>query len=155
MTLTRKTPMNRGTSQLTRTGFKRQPARSLNPHSGEVVRSGMKRSRKRRRSVVGLDAKYIAACKGEPCYLRIEGVCCGDWRTVVDCHSNQGRHGKGMGITAEHRYTVPGCATCHVFIDQSGADQEEKFVAWDRAFEIWEPRRAAKMGMAQPELEAT
>jgi len=151
MALNRKTPMNRGTSTLARTGFKRPEPRSLNPHSGEVVRKGMKRSRKR--PTVAEGSKYLTACRGEACYLRMRG-CLGGGETVVPCHSNQARHGKGIGIKARHEFTVPGCANCHALIDQGPGLREHKFAVWDVAYEEWQPRRAAKMGINQPEMEA-
>nr|WP_245253736.1 nuclease domain-containing protein [Paraburkholderia sp. LEh10] len=98
-------------------------------------------------------SKYLAACRGEPCYLRIVGVC-RLWAvdaTVVPCHSNQAKHGKGMGKKAEHRFTVPGCARCHAWIDQGAASRAEKFDAWDLAFEWWEPIRAEKMAIQMKE----
>jgi hypothetical protein len=142
----KRSPMNRGTSQLARTGFKRSEPRSLNPHSGEVVRKGMKRSRKR--ATVAEGSKYLEACRGEKCFLAIPGVCNRDLKTVVPCHSNQQQHGKGMGIKARHEFSLPGCSACHAWIDQGPASREYKFAAWDLAFWKWAPRRAEKMGLA-------
>jgi hypothetical protein len=81
--------------------------------------------------------------------------CLGGGETVVPCHSNQARHGKGMGIKAKHEFTVPGCANCHALIDQGPGLREHKFAAWDVAFEAWVPVRARKMGIEieQQELE--
>lgn len=54
-----------------------------------------------------------------------------------------------MGLKAKHEFTVPGCAACHRWIDQSGAPRELKFSVWDRAYEEWEPVRARKMGLVE------
>ena len=98
-------------------------------------------------------AKYLDACRGERCYLDVFGVCLRDPATVVPCHSNQGRHGKGMGIKARHEFTVPGCRACHVFIDQGNATREYKFSMWDRAYAEWGPVRARKLGIEITQLE--
>src|SRR5690554_404151 len=88
----------------------------------------------------GHDKAMLAACKGEGCYLRIPGVCTGGTDTVVPCHSNQAKHGKGMGIKARDEFTVPGCMSCHYAIDQSGQfTKQKKFEFWDAAYEAWEP----------------
>lgn len=100
-----------------------------------------------KKPTVAEGSKYLAACRGERCYLNVFGVCLHDPSTVVPCHSNQSRHGKGMGIKAAHEFTVPGCRACHAFIDQGTATREFKFEAWDRAYAEWEPARARKMNL--------
>lgn len=106
-----------------------------------------------KRPTVAEGSKYLAACRGESCYLRVLEVCLCSPETVVPCHSNQAKHGKGMGIKAAHEFTVPGCVACHVWIDQGPAPRARKFAVWDSAFERWEPVRARKMGLPMPELE--
>jgi len=153
MTLTRKKPMQR--SPFSRKGSPFSPTRQQFERNQEAKkRVGLKRKAKRPTAEEG--AKYLAACRGERCFLQVSDVC---WRlefdvSVVPCHSNQAVHGKGMGIKADHRYTVPGCVFCHRYIDQSGAPKENKFDIWDRAYAEWEPVRARKMGLVeQQELE--
>lgn len=92
-------------------------------------------------------------CRGQQCFLQIPGICCNDPQTVVPCHSNQSRHGKGMGHKAEDIFTVPGCWLCHREIDQGKTfTKEEKFAIWDAAYAEWEPVRdrlmAEKLGEA-------
>jgi hypothetical protein len=99
-----------------------------------------------KKPTVAEGSKYLAACRGEPCFLRMSG-CLGGGETVVPCHSNQAKHGKGMGIKAKHEFTVPGCANCHALIDQGPGLRERKFAAWDVAYEAWVPVRARKMGI--------
>ncbi|WP_184247325.1 nuclease domain-containing protein [Paraburkholderia atlantica] len=111
----------------------------------EVRSGGIKRRVKK--PTVAEGSKYLEACRGERCYLSVFGVCLHDPATVVPCHSNQSRHGKGMGIKARHEFTVPGCRACHAFIDQGSATREFKFDVWDRAFAEWEPVRARKMNL--------
>lgn len=109
--------------------------------------------RRSKRPTVADGSKYLAACRGEPCYLRVPGVCPMNPsdETVVPCHSNQARHGKGIGVKAKNEFTVPGCIACHAWIDQnrSGAPRQVKFDVWDRAFAEWEPVRDRKMGIVE------
>lgn len=77
-------------------------------------------------------------CRGQCCYLAIPGCCRGDIASVVPCHSNQIRHGKGKGIKALDLYTVPGCRACHAELDQGKRfTKEEKFSIWDAAYARW------------------
>ncbi|MDR5856624.1 hypothetical protein P9239_00265 [Caballeronia sp. LZ062] len=101
-----------------------------------------------KKPTVAEGSKYLAACRDEPCFLRVFGVCI-EQATVVPCHSNQAKHGKGMGKKADHEYMVPGCMACHQWIDQGKAPRAEKFGTWDRAYEAWQPVRAAKMGLKE------
>ncbi|GAB7525344.1 hypothetical protein PBS_43330 [Paraburkholderia sp. 2C] len=117
-------------------------------------RSRIKSSPKR--STVAEGKRFIDACRGEECYLRVPGVCCSiGWahESVVDCHSNQSRHGKAGARKADNIYTVPGCGPCHAFIDQNrvGTPKQEKYDIWDRAYAEWELVRDRKMGIQQQE----
>ena len=136
--------------------FKRKPGSPFSSFATPKTR--MKRTEMKKRAkkkpTVAEGSKYIDACRGEECYLRIPGVCCSiGWAhdSVVDCHSNQSRHGKAGGLRAKHEFTVPGCAPCHEWIDRTGNARQEKFDAWDRAFEEWKPIRARKMGIEEVE----
>jgi hypothetical protein len=137
----RKTPMSRGSWKSSPTDAKDWRAE---------LRANPKRSTlasKPKRPTVAEGSKYLEACRGERCYLNVFGVCLHDPSTVVPCHSNQSRHGKGMGIKAKHEFTVPGCCACHVFIDQGSATREYKFDVWNQAYAAWEPIRARKMNL--------
>jgi hypothetical protein len=138
----RTTPLKRGS-------WKSSPFKQTDWRS-ELRSGGIKR--KARKPTAAEGSKYLAACRGEPCFLRMRG-CLGGGETVVPCHSNQAKHGKGMGIKAKHEFTVPGCANCHALIDQGPGLREHKFAAWDVAYEAWEPVRARKLGIEQQELE--
>ena len=117
----RRTPMKRGTSQLKRSG-------------------PIKVKRKARPKINGID--YLALCRGQDCYLRLAPICASP-ETVVPCHSNRSRDGKGMGIKASDDKTVPGCMACHSLLDQGAKHtKEEKFTAWDKAFSRWKEDRA-------------
>ncbi|WP_080402997.1 nuclease domain-containing protein [Burkholderia ubonensis] len=122
------------------------------PESVRPVRKASIKSRMKKPTVAE-GAKYLAACRGEPCYLNVEGVCCWDWETVVPAHSNQSIHGKGLGIKAAHRYTVPACFTCHAWLDTGSAPRWLKEATFNVALAAWEPVRARKMGITQPEME--
>lgn len=140
-----------------RTGFVRKPGKvyaTLTRATPMKSTCSVKVKRKRVTKAEGGD--YLAACRGEECYLLVPGVCCSiGWahESVVDCHSNQSRHGKAGARKADNIYTVPGCGPCHAWIDQNrvGTPKQVKFDVWDRAYERWEPVRAAKMGMQLPE----
>jgi hypothetical protein len=86
---------------------------------------------------------YLALCRGQPCYLLVPGVAHHPPDTVVPCHSNDHKHGKGMGIKALDIYTVPGCATCHFHLDQGKSlDKAERREIWEAAYVHWEIARA-------------
>jgi hypothetical protein len=88
-------------------------------------------------------------CRGQPCYLAVIGTCTRDIATVVPCHSNQARHGKGTSLKALDIYTVPGCRACHAEIDQGRRfTKAEKFAIWDVAFARWEVDRSKLMTVA-------
>ena len=147
----RSTPMKR-------TGFARKEPKpfALADRKTSLRRSTMKS--RVRKPTVAEGSKYLAACRGEECYLRVPGTCCSmDWAhpSVVDCHSNQSRHGKAGARKADNIYTVPGCGPCHAFIDQNrvGTPKQEKYDIWDRAYEEWKPVRARKMGIEVQQLE--
>ncbi|GGD63245.1 nuclease domain-containing protein [Caballeronia grimmiae] len=131
--LARKTPMKRS-------------AWPLADRATSLRRSTLKARVKK--PTVAEGSKYLDACRGEQCFLRVPGVCIGA-ETVVPAHSNQARHGKGAGLKAKHEFTVPGCMACHSWIDQGKAPRAEKFETWDRAYEAWQPVRAAKMGLKE------
>ncbi|WP_322069946.1 hypothetical protein [Paraburkholderia bannensis] len=132
----RKKPMSRGS-------WKSSPSAATLKQ-----RSTMKRRLKK--PTVAEGSKYLAACRGEPCFLNVKCPWT-DWAdpSVVDCHSNQSIHGKAGALKAKHWFTVPGCAACHEWLDRSGATWEEKCAAFDSALARWEPRRARKMGITE------
>lgn len=147
MTLARKSPMRR-------TGFKRPEPKpfALADRRTQEHRKGLRARAKR--PTVAEGSKYLAACRGEPCFARIVGVCWADSESIVPAHSNQSRHGKSMGRKADHIYTVPMCFACHQWTDQGKATREEKFALWDRAYAEWEPVRNRKMNLIdQSDLE--
>jgi hypothetical protein len=137
-----------------RSGFVRKPGKTYATlsRSSSIARGTTKLKSARRKPTVAEGSKYLEACRGESCYLRVPGVCCGRADTVVPCHSNQSKHGKGAGIKAKHEFTVPGCFTCHSWLDQGDAPRETKVMTFDAALGLWAPARAAKMGL--PLLEA-
>jgi len=127
--LKQKTPMSRGTAQMKRTP--------------------MKRSGRRKHKIEGHhEPKMLAAVKGEPCYLVVPGVCHSypEDPTVVPCHGNWDDLGKGGGLKAQDRFTVPGCAHCHQWLDFGTiATREQKRAAFFDALARWEPVRARKL----------
>lgn len=143
-------------SPLARTEFKRKPGAAQLSRGKGIASSKTPIKTRRRKPTVAEGSKFIDACRGEECYLRVPGVCLSfGWahRSVVDCHSNQGKHGKGGGLKAKHWFTVPGCSACHEYIDRGPAPRAEKFALWDSAYERWEPVRDRKMSNQQHLLE--
>ncbi|MPW17897.1 DUF1364 family protein [Paraburkholderia sp. CNPSo 3157] len=146
----RSSPLMRRTP-LARTGFKRKEPKPFALADRKTLERHSAMKLRIKKPTVAEGSKYLAACRGEPCYLRVPGVCCGRIDTVVPCHSNQSKHGKGMGIKAAHEFTVPGCFACHAWLDQGDAPREAKVLVFDRALGAWAPARAAKMGIEMKE----
>lgn len=48
---------------------------------------------------------------------------CGASPRSQAAHSNFGQHGKGKGIKADDRYTIPLCHSCHASLDQNLSQQ--------------------------------
>jgi len=107
-----------------------------------LQRTAIKRRAPKKRA--GHEPKYLAACRDEPCYLQIPGVCRGaaGLETVVPAHRNQG---KGMGLKVPDEQTVPACFWCHQAYDQGGLDREIKRAAFDWAYTRWSAVRAIKV----------
>jgi len=149
----RSAPMKRG-APLARTGFKRKEPgvfkKQLDRNTQIARRTAMKS--KPKRPTVAEGSKYLAACRGEPCYLNVKCARC-EWAdpTVVPCHDNRLSAGKGMGLKASHERTLPGCMLCHAWLDQGSALREEKFARFDAGFARWKPRRARKMNIEMGE----
>lgn len=59
------------------------------------------------------DSKRLNAIRLLPC------VECGRPPRSQAAHSNFGIHGKGRGIKADDRYTLPLCHSCHRDLDQN------------------------------------
>lgn len=45
-------------------------------------------------------------------------------------HSNFGEHGKGKGIKADDKYTIPLCHSCHIDFDQYKTMGREESKEW-------------------------
>lgn len=137
-----------------RSGFKRKPESpftTLASRPTALRRTALKRRLKK--PTVEEGSKYLETCRGEPCYLRIAGVCAAsDWAApdVVPCHSNLLQHGKGKGIKAAHEFTFPGCAACHFWLDQSKVPtKEQRRDATLAALRRWLPVRARKLAVEE------
>jgi hypothetical protein len=146
------------TSTLKRSPFSRKGS-PFSPDRQQFERNQEAKGRlksKPKRATAAEGSKYLAACRGEPCFLNV--MCpWTEWAdpTVVPCHDNRLSAGKGMGLKASHERTLPGCMLCHQWLDQGKASREEKFDAFDQGFARWFLVRARKMGLVeQQELEA-
>lgn len=133
----RRTPMKRGTTPMKRTGIKAKPG------------SKLKSTGRRKHKIAGHhEQKLLDACKGEPCYLQVPGVCRLDPKdpTVVACHGNWADTGKGLGLKAADRFSVPGCASCHHWLDVgTSASRAAKRSVFFNALARWEAKRELKI----------
>lgn len=87
-------------------------------------------------------------CRGQPCYLLVPGIESHPIDTVVPCHSNSLSRGKGMGIKADDKYTVPGCFHCHYTLDQGrDLDKEQRRAIWESAYQRWAKYRMENYGV--------
>lgn len=128
--LTRKNPL-KASAGLTRTAFKRRaPKKRPGYH----------------------EPKYLAACRGEPCYLQIPGVCRGERDTVVPCHANWSDYGKGLGLKVCDSLTFPLSPELHHEHDRGGMPRAERI---RREWEYVDTTRAAliRRGQWTPEIE--
>lgn len=138
--LTRKTPLRATGSRLS------SGSGATLTRQSTLQRAPIKRRAPKKRP--GHAPKYLAACRGEPCYLQIPGVCRGELESVVPCHANWSDYGKGLGIKAPDIYTVPGCARCHACLDQGMAlTKAEKKATWEWAYTRWDEARTKKLGL--------
>lgn len=136
--LKRKTPLSAGGAR-----FFSGTGATLTRQS-TLQRAAIKRRAPKKRA--GHEPKYLAACRGEPCFLQIPGVCRGERDTVVPCHANWSDYGKGMGIKAPDIYTVPGCARCHACLDQGMTlTKAEKRATWEWAYTRWSAARDSRL----------
>lgn len=93
-------------------------------------------------------------CHGQQCYLRFPGICRNDPDTVVPAHSNQLMHGKGRGLKADDRMTVPACFWCHYELDQGMRfTKEQKRDRWDLGYDRWAPYRQRVYGVPAARIE--
>jgi hypothetical protein len=142
----RKTPLQRKPWKSSVTD---QPDWRSELRAGGIKRSSLKS--KPKRVTVADGSKYLEACRGEPCFLRIVGVCWGDTESVVPAHRNEG---KGMGLKVPNILTCPACYACHAEYDQGKRfTREQKRELWNAGYSEWEPVRNRKMGIEQQELE--
>ncbi len=63
------------------------------------------------------DSKRLDAIRSLPCCQ------CGASPRSQAAHSNFGIHGKGKGIKADDKYTIPLCHECHSGLDQNLSQQ--------------------------------
>jgi hypothetical protein len=60
--------------------------------------------------------------------------CGNDDGTIVAAHSNQSRHGKGLGLKAHDCFVAFLCAHCHHWLDQGLAGYYDKCAMFDAAW---------------------
>ena len=86
--------------------------------------------------VIPIRSRHLLdSAKGQPCDLRIPGVCNHDPETTVSCHVPD--EAFGMGVKANDFATFHGCAACHQWLDR-----REWLGRMDREDVIWHVLRA-------------
>lgn len=78
--------------------------------------------------------RLLDMARGQPCLMRLNGICNHNPETTVAAHSNLLAHGKARGRKADDCYSVWACAACHHWYDQAGRPKRLKQDAWERAF---------------------
>jgi len=75
--------------------------------------------------------KYRDAAKGQPCTMRLSGVCNGNPETTVLAH----RNGAGMAMKASDHDAADMCSACHDAYDgrASWADSRIRWAEFNRA----------------------
>lgn len=103
-----------------------QPRAAIMAHCASAAPAQPKSAPHRNRHLLDM-------ARGQRCLLRVPGVCNGDIRTTVACHSNLGVHGKAGARKADDEFTVHGCSACHHWLDRGPADATLKAVTFMRA----------------------
>lgn len=118
-----------------RTGFKRQaverrplpalrPVRAVAPTVFIDLVAQPKTEQHRNRRLLDL-------ARGQPCLLRVPGVCQGGAETTVAAHGNWAIHGKAGARKADDHYSVWSCAACHIgWLDQGRATNAQKLAVF-------------------------
>jgi len=76
--------------------------------------------------------KLRDSARGENCTMN-SPECNSNPETVVLCHSNKLKHGKGTGLKADDRHAFYGCSGCHHWFDVGTADKHKKQRYYDVA----------------------
>lgn len=64
--------------------------------------------------------------------FRVPGICNGRTDTTVWCHSNESRHGKGVGQKSHDCFGALGCSACHQWYDFDSRSKEVTLEMIDR-----------------------
>ena len=89
--------------------MKRTPLQRKTPLKANA---SLKRTKKRTQSRPKTTPIRQSA-KGQPCQVRVPGVCNGDWSTTVLAHLN----GAGMALKAHDHEAAYACSACHSWLD--------------------------------------
>jgi hypothetical protein len=72
--------------------------------------------------------------------------------TIVWCHSNEYRHGKGKGLKAHDLFGFYGCMYCHARYDAGHETREDKHTFFREAWERSMIRVAEKLARGELKL---
>lgn len=79
--------------------------------------------------------KLLDIAHEAPCMLQIHGVCTGDRHPRVPAHSDQLRHGRGVGLRSHDCFAVAGCVQCHAAFTRANLGKVIYNEVWAGAFE--------------------
>jgi hypothetical protein len=74
--------------------------------------------------------KYRDAAKGQPCTMRLSGVCNGNTETTVLAH----RNGAGMAMKDDDHAAADMCSSCHKCFDERAYEDLPAGVYLDEEF---------------------
>jgi len=77
------------------------------------AKAPMKRTASKPKSRLAKTGKIRKSAKGQPCLVRVPGVCNGNTETTVLAHVNGG----GVGVKAGDHEAAYACSTCHEWLD--------------------------------------
>ena len=85
------------------------------------------------------DRKLLDLAHEAPCFLQIAGVAGCGANASVPCHSDQLRHGRGVGHKSHDVFAVSGCPACHDAFTRKNlghAYDDIWAAAWER-YQVW------------------
>ena len=83
------------------------------------------------------DRVWLDLAHKAPCFLKLAPTC-GNYASSA-CHSDQLRHGRGVGVKSHPVFTVPGCPDCHALFTRKHLGRDGYDTLWRAAHEAWLP----------------
>jgi hypothetical protein len=93
------------------------------------------------KTVAHRNRRLLDLAENKPCLLLVPGLCNHRLDTTVAAHSNWRDHGKAGARKADDQWSCWSCAACHSWLDQGGALEVIKRIAFEsgmrRQIEAW------------------